>query len=160
MSTGKIKSVAILGGGPAASMLATLLARAGVKVAIYYQPKRVPLIVGESLVPAIIPMLQMLGVEEKVKSFSTFKPGATFNFRETDNYSFFFDKLVGKTATYAYNVPRDKFDAALLETAVAAGTKIIEMPAVLERVPGSDKVKLGTETLAGAGDFFSGQPDL
>src|SRR5579859_1371052 len=114
---GKIKTVAILGGGPAASMLAVLLCRAGVKVAIWYQPKRVPLIVGESLVPAIIPMLQELGVEDKVKAFSTFKPGATFNIRETDNFSFFFDKLVGKTAKYAYNVPRDKFDDALLQAA-------------------------------------------
>jgi flavin-dependent dehydrogenase len=160
-NSGKIKTVAILGGGPAASMLATLLVRGGVKVAIYYQPKRVPLIVGESLVPAIIPMLQAIGVEEKVKSFSTFKPGATFNFRPTDNFSFFFDKLIGKTATYAYNVPRDKFDAALLETATAADTKIIELPAVLERVPNTDRVQLGTDTLAAAGDFFNGrQPDL
>lgn len=160
MNTTKIKTIAIIGGGPAASMLATLLARDGVKVAIYYQPKRVPLIVGESLVPAIIPMLQMMGVEEKVKSFSTFKPGATFNFGEIGNFSFFFDKLIGKTATYAYNVPRDKFDAALLETAVSTSAKIIEIPAVLERVPDSDKVKLGTETLAAAGNFFNGQPDL
>src|SRR5450432_1702315 len=113
----KIKTVAILGAGPAASTLATLLARKKIRVAIFHLPKRAPLIVGESLVPAIIPMLQALGVEEKVKSFSTFKPGATFNIRETDNFSFFFDKLIGKTATYAYNVPRDKFDDALLENA-------------------------------------------
>ena len=76
-----IRSVAILGGGPAASTLATLLARAQVPVAIYHRPKRGPLMVGESLVPAIIPMLQRLGVEDQVRAFSTFKPGATFNLR-------------------------------------------------------------------------------
>lgn len=157
---GKIRSVAILGGGPAASTLATLLARDGVCVAIYYLPKRVPLIVGESLVPAIIPMLQMLGVEEKVASFSTFKPGATFNIRPTDNYSFFFDKLIGKTATYAYNVPREKFDDALLDAAHAAGAKIIEAAATVERITGTERVKLGADTLAAAGNFFTGQPDL
>jgi hypothetical protein len=157
---GKIKTVAILGGGPAASTLATLLAREKICVAIFYLPKRAPLIVGESLVPAIIPMLQMLGVEEKVAAFSTLKPGATFNIRETDNFSFFFDKLIGKTATYAYNVPREKFDDALLETARAAGAKIIEAAANVERITGTDKVKLSADTLAAAGDFFSGQPDL
>jgi flavin-dependent dehydrogenase len=162
----KIKTVAILGAGPAASTLATLLARKKIRVAIFHLPKRAPLIVGESLVPAIIPMLQALGVEQKVASFSTFKPGATFNIRETDNFSFFFDKLIGKTATYAYNVPRDKFDDALLENARAAGAKIIEAAANVEKIPGTDKIKLSAETLAAAGDFFTGgrsgsdQPDL
>jgi len=156
----KIKTVAILGGGPAASTLATLLARKNVSVAIFHLPKRVPLIVGESLVPAIIPMLQALGVEETVAGFSTFKPGATFNIRPTDNYSFFFDKLVGNTATYAYNVPRDKFDDALLEVARSAGVKVIEAAAGVEKVAGTDKIRLSAETLAAAGDFFSGQPDL
>ena len=162
----KIQTVAILGAGPAASTLATLLARKKIRVAIFHLPKRAPLIVGESLVPAIIPMLQALGVEQKVASFSTFKPGATFNIRETDNFSFFFDKLIGKTATYAYNVPRDKFDDALLETARAAGAKIIEAAANAEKIPGTDKIKLSADTLAAAGDFFtdgrtgSDQPDL
>jgi len=156
----KIKTVAILGGGPAASTLATLLARKKIKVVIFHVPKRAPLIVGESLVPAIIPMLQELGVEQQVAAFSTFKPGATFNIRPADNYSFFFDKLIGKTATYAYNVPREKFDDALLNAARQAGAKIVEAAASVEKIPGTDKIKLSAETLAAAGDFFTGQPDL
>jgi len=67
MQPGKINTVAILGGGPAASTLATLLARAGKRPVIFHLPKRTPLVVGESLVPAIIPMLRMLGVEEQIK---------------------------------------------------------------------------------------------
>ena len=39
-SAGKIGSVAIVSGGPTASTLATLLARAGVRVAILHKPKR------------------------------------------------------------------------------------------------------------------------
>src|SRR5256885_7394049 len=105
----RINTVAILGGGPVASTLATLLARAGTHVAILHKPKRAPLIVGESLVPAIIPMLRLLGVEDQVRSFSTLKPGATFNQSETVNLSFFFDQLSGDTPRYAYNVPRDRF---------------------------------------------------
>ena len=160
MKNGKIETVAILGGGPASSTLATMLTRKGIRAAIYHIPKNVPLAVGESLVPAIIPMLRTLGVEEEVKSFSTLKPGATFNIRDGENYSFWFERLIECTG-YAYNVPRDKFDAAILGAARKAGAKIIETPAKIERIGNTDKVKLSDETLAAAGDFFNGQqPDL
>ena len=86
----KIKTVAILGGGPAACALAILLCRAGLQVAIWHKPKTAPLIVGESLVPAVIPMLQNLGVEDDIRDFSMFKPGATFNLSQDINFSFFF----------------------------------------------------------------------
>ncbi|MGH7975304.1 MAG: NAD(P)/FAD-dependent oxidoreductase [Limisphaerales bacterium] len=155
----KIKTVAILGGGPAAGTLATLLARKGIRVAIFYRPNRAPLLVGESLVPAVIPMLQMLGVEEKVRAFSTLKPGATFNIRETDNYSFFFGQITG-TVRYAYNTPRDKFDDAILDAARQSGAKIIEAAASVEQIGDTDKVKLSADTLAAVENFFSGQPDL
>src|SRR5260221_4241979 len=121
---GRIQSVAILGGGPAASMLATLLARAGIEAVIFHRPKRAPLIVGESLVPAIIPLLRMLGVEEEVKGFSMYKPGATINISQGSNFHFTFANIRGRLPGYAYNVPRDLFDDCLLEAARKAGAKI------------------------------------
>ncbi|MBK7753771.1 MAG: tryptophan 7-halogenase [Flavobacteriales bacterium] len=72
-----IRTVAIVGGGPSGCALATLLKRKGFNVAVFYLEKRPEIIVGESLVPAIIPMLRELGVEDEVKSYSTFKPGAS-----------------------------------------------------------------------------------
>ena len=158
---GKIKSVAILGGGPAACTLAIMLNRGGVRTAIYHLPKRAPLIVGESLVPAIIPMLRTLGVEDEVKTYSKLKPGATINMGPTTNFYFQFNNIRGELPRYAYNVPRDKFDDTLLAAARKAGAKIIEAQATLEKIPGTDKVRLGAEALAAAGDFFNGQqPDL
>lgn len=155
----RIQTVAILGGGPAASTLAILLTRAGVRVAMWHQPRRAPLTVGESLVPAIIPMLRMLGVEDQVRSFSTFKPGATFNISPDVNFHFSFAQLSGGMPRYAYNVPRDKFDDTLLEAARSAGAKVIQAPAGVERIEGTDRVQLNQETLAAAGEVFSGQPD-
>ena len=158
---GKIETVAILGGGPAASTLATLLAREGVRVAIFHRPKRAPLLVGESLVPAIIPMLQMLGVEEEVRGYSMLKPGATFNIGAKVNFSFSFDQLRGRdTARYAYNVPRDRFDDTLLAAARKADAQVFEAAASVERVETTDRVRLSAETLEATGGFFSGQPDL
>src|SRR5437870_11246802 len=98
-------------------MLATTLTGAGVTVVLYHRPKAVPLIVGESLVPAIVPMLRRLGVEEEVSGFSTFKPGATFNMSPDVNFTFLFSQLRGSMPRYAYNVPRDRFDEALLAAA-------------------------------------------
>jgi flavin-dependent dehydrogenase len=156
---GKIRNVAILGGGPVASTLATLLARAGVRVAIWCKPQTAPLIVGESLVPAIIPMLRKLGVEDEVRKFSLLKPGATFNLSDAINFSFHFEQLRG-LPRYAYNVPRDRFDACLLEAAKKAGVGVFETPAEVTRVPGTDRVQLTEATCEATKYFFSEAPDL
>jgi len=153
-------AVAILGGGPVASTLATLLARQGVSVAIFYKPKRAPLLVGESLVPAIIPMLRLLGVEDEIRNFSMLKPGATFNIGETVNFHFSFSQLTGSMPRYAYNVPRDKFDETLLKAARKAGAKVFDTGAAVEQVAGTDRVKLGAETLEVAREIFPQPPDL
>ena len=154
-----IGTVAIIGGGPAASTLAILLARAGIRVAIWHKPKAAPLIVGESLVPAIIPMLRKLGVEDEVRAYSMLKPGATFNLTPEIAFSFFFENLKG-LPRYAYNVPREQFDATLLGAAKKAGAAIFETAAEVSRVPGTDRVELSAATLAATDGFFTAQPDL
>ncbi len=159
-SNHKINTVAIIGGGPAACALAILLCRAGLRVAIWHKPKTVPLVVGESLVPAVIPMLQKLGVEDAVRDYSMFKPGATFNLSNELNFSFFFRELTGTTATYAYNVPRDKFDNTLLDATKTSGAMVYETPANIERITGTDRVELTPETLAATDGYFTQHPDL
>lgn len=156
----RIKTVAILGGGPVASTLAILLAREGVRVGILRKPRRAPLIVGESLVPAIIPMLRALGVEDEVRNFSLLKPGATFNIGQTVNFSFAFSQLTGSMPRYAYNVPRDRFDDALLDAARRAGAQVFETGAAVEKVSGTDRVRLSAETLRSTASFFPQEPDL
>ncbi|HQR01518.1 MAG TPA: tryptophan 7-halogenase, partial [Ferruginibacter sp.] len=69
-----IKKIAIIGGGPSGCALSILLKRKGFEVAVFYLEKRPEIIVGESLLPAIIPLLRQLGVEDEVKSYSTYKP--------------------------------------------------------------------------------------
>ena len=166
MSTKKINSVAILGAGPAASTLATLLARDGVKVALLHRPRAAALLVGESLVPAIILILRRLGVEDEVRSYGKYKPGAIFNMNEWGDFPFTFADFCGKMPDYAFNVPRIKFESTLLECAKSAGAKIIETEAKVERVAGEDKVRLSAETLAACGNYYSAgksgtdQPDL
>ena len=157
MGSRKIDSVAIVGGGPAGSALATYLARQGKTVTLFARGERPPIIVGESLVPAVIPFLRELGVEEEVAGFSVFKPGATFIFSLDSNVSFRFEEAVGAEVKYSYNVPRDRFDACLLEAADRSGARIVRGSAVVER-DGPDRVCLAPKTLARAG--LDAQPDF
>jgi flavin-dependent dehydrogenase len=157
---GNIKSVAIIGGGPAASTLATLLARKNIRTAIFYIPKHLPLTVGESLVPGVVEFIRLLGVEDEVRSFSMFKPGATVNLGERVDFHIKFGDIRGPMPRYAYNVPRDKFDETVLGAARKAGVKIFELAANIEKIPGTDKVKLSDDTLAATENYFDGQPDM
>jgi flavin-dependent dehydrogenase len=156
----KISTVGILGGGPAASTLATLLAREGIRVALLHRPRNAPLLVGESLVPAIIPILRRLGVEDEVRTYAKYKPGAIFNMNEFGDYPFTFKDFCGALPDYAYNVPRLKFEATLLAAAQRAGAKVFETEAKVERVGSTDQVRLTPETLEATGNLFDGQPDL
>ncbi len=160
----KIKTVAILGGGPVACTLAILLQRKDIRSVIFYVPKQstqqATLIVGESTVPAIVPILQILGVEDEVRGYSELKPGATVNMGPNQDFHFHFGQIDNGLPRYAYNVPRDRFDATLLNAARKAGVRIVESAAKVEKVPGTDKVKLSDESLAAVGNYFSGQPDL
>lgn len=146
--TPKVRSVAILGGGPGGAALGAYLARAGVKVAIFTQPKRPVIVIGESLVPAIVPILRDLGVEAEVAGYSIRKTGATFVFNSSERLNIRFDDVRGARTEYSYNVPRDRFDATLLKAAVKAGATVVETPARLVRIAGTDRLELAPESLA------------
>ena len=154
------RRVAIVGGGPTGSALATWLRRGGAEVVLFTRAKRPPIIIGESLVPAVIPFLRELGVEDEVAKYSTYKPGATFVFHPQVEMSFRFAESRGARTPYAYNVPRDRFDQTLLDNALRAGAKRIDHSAQLERVPGVERIRLGAETEALAEQALGGAPDF
>jgi hypothetical protein len=160
MSESPIRRVVIVGGGPVGSALATYLARAGVRVVVFDRGKRPPILVGESLVPAIVPFLRKLGVEEEVASYSTYKPGATFTFTPERRLSFCFAEVRGCQTHYAYNVPRAEFDETLRRRALASGARLVESNAVLEKDAAPDRVRLSEATLAAASAALDGPPDF
>lgn len=157
----KIQTVAILGGGPAGSTLASYLARKGLGVVMFADGKRPPLIVGESLVPAVVPYLRELGVEDEVANYSVWKAGATFVYNEEYRLNIWFDQVRGGNApTYSYNVPRDRFDATLRNAAQRAGAAVIDATGRIERDGDSRRMRLSDESVVAAGDVLRGrQPD-
>jgi hypothetical protein len=153
-----IRRVAIVGGGPAGAFAGAVLAARGIEVTIFERGKRPPIIVGESLVPAIIPFIKRLGIEQEVADFSIWKGGATFVYDSEYRLSFRFDEVRGAKTTYSYNVPRDRFDAAALAAAEKAGVRVVREGARIERIGETDRLKLSDDTLASAG--MDAQPDF
>lgn len=129
----KISRVAIVGGGPAGAALATHLRRKQVTVALFDLGRRPDLLVGESLVPALVPLLRELGIEEEIAAISTYKPGATFYTTPDQESSFFFNRAGKGSPTYAYNSPRAEFDSLLLKNAIGLGA--IHIPRVATFAP-------------------------
>lgn len=141
------RSVAILGGGPSGASLGARLASAGVRVGIFDVGKRPEIIVGESLVPAIVPFLAELGIEDEVRAYSTYKPGATFVLAGGDEVmNLRFDEVRAARTRYSYNVPRDRFDASFLAAAERRGARVLRHSARVEAVAG-DRLALAPASL-------------
>jgi flavin-dependent dehydrogenase len=160
MGREKIRRVAIVGSGPTGSALATWLRRGGIDVVMFTRGKRPPIIVGESLVPAVVPYLRDLGIEDEVAKYSMYKPGATWVFHPIAELSFRFAEARGAKTAYAYNVPRDRFDQSLLDVALRAGALKLDQSVRLEREPGSDRIRLDPDAQAAATQTLCGPPDF
>lgn len=116
----------IVGGGPAGSTMGTLLAREGLDVAIFEQERFPRFHIGESLLPANVPIFDRLGCHDAIRQagFIT-KPGATFYDEHEGRAckSFTFPHLPFQPAS-AYNVVRDEFDDLLLRHAEKVGATV------------------------------------
>jgi flavin-dependent dehydrogenase len=153
--------VAIIGAGPAGAALGILLLRHGAEVTLFDDGRRPELLVGESLVPAVIPILKRLGIEDETASFSRVKPGVSFIWSPADRFSFTFARFAPGVFPYAYNIPRPRFDEAMLAMAVASGVERVVTHAHLEPVTGDGGgLRLARETLAAAPTLGGRQPDL
>jgi len=155
--------VAIVGAGPAGAALAIFLVREGAAVTLFDDGRRPELLVGESLVPAVIPILQRLDLEKETASFSRVKPGVSFVWSGSDRVSVTFDRFAPAVFPYAYNVPRPHFDEALLAKAIASGVDYVTARARL--LPSTEggtaaELALSPETLAAAPGLSGREPDL
>ena len=119
--------VIVIGGGPGGSTTATMLARKGVHVLLLERDHFPRDHVGESLLPASIPVLEELGVLPAVQE-AGFLPkwGATMVWgREREPWSWYF-RETNRKHPHSYQVWRPKFDQLLLENSRATGVTVRE----------------------------------
>ncbi len=153
--------IAILGAGPSGSALAALLVRQGIQPLVYDDEKRPKLLVGESLIPAIVAILQRMGIEDRVKAISQFKPGASFIHHHGTQMHFNFRSVEGRLPPYAYNVPRPAFDDVIKDYAKELGVKFVKHRAALVARPGgSPELELDAAALEAGGYRNGEKPDL
>lgn len=117
-------NILIAGGGPAGSVLATLLAREGLRVVIldratFPRPKAC----GESLNPGGVRALMTLGLGEAVERLGPARMKG-WALRSPEGISVRAD--FGGPDLQAWGIPRASLDATLLEGARSAGAEILE----------------------------------
>jgi hypothetical protein len=151
--------VIIIGGGPAGSTAATLLARHGNSVLLLEKEKFPREHIGESLIPLSYHTLSKLGVIEELKKISPRKPGVNFVESNGEKQSLWCFKNIVKDESYlSFHVKRSLFDEMLLNNSRKNGAEVLEETAVrnviLDKPDGS--VEVHTENKAGEkNQFFS-----
>ncbi len=154
--------IAIAGNGPSGSTLAALLADKGVDVTLFSGGKRPEMIVGESGIPALVPLMRRLGIEEEVAAVAQHKPGATFKLGRIDPIQLSFQSVKGVLPTYSYNLPRPQFDQIIEDRARRGSARWVDAEAGITTAPeGSGReIDLDAETLARVPEWKGEQPDL
>jgi flavin-dependent dehydrogenase len=117
----------IIGGGPAGSTAAALLAAKGHRVTLLEKARHPRFHIGESLLPANLPLLERLGVADEVRAIGMRKYGAEFvSPWHMKSQVFQFADAWDKSMPYAYQVRRSEFDEILIRNAERKGATVLE----------------------------------
>jgi flavin-dependent dehydrogenase len=134
--------VAIIGGGPAGSTAAALLASAGRRV-IMFERERFPRFhIGESLLPFSMKAFTRLGLHEKFLRAGFMKKfgGEIFGACSEIGTKFYFKDGYGSQTDHAYQVTRGDFDKVMLDHAAECGAEVHEETSV-------DRVEFPTDAV-------------
>ncbi len=119
--------ILIIGGGPAGSTAAALLAERGRDVVLLEKAVHPRFHIGESLLPRNTALLDKLGLREQVAAIGVHKPGAEFVSDATgQSVHFAFALGLDKQYTSSWQVRRAEFDELLFRTAEARGARAEE----------------------------------
>jgi len=119
--------VLIVGGGPGGATAAILLAQRGYQVVLLEKSRHPRFHIGESLLPANLPLFERLGVAAQVRAIGMQKWAAEFTAAwDGRHQEFSFADAWDKSLALAYQVRRSEFDEILIRRAAQAGAQVIE----------------------------------
>ncbi|MCE9658577.1 MAG: tryptophan 7-halogenase [Burkholderiales bacterium] len=119
--------VLVVGGGPAGSTIAALLAERGRSVLLVEKTHHPRFHIGESLLPANAVLFDRLGVREEVERFGMAKYGAEFVSPDHDCEGMIeFAEAWDKSMPYAWQVRRSELDELLFRNAAKKGARALE----------------------------------
>jgi flavin-dependent dehydrogenase len=124
--------VAIIGGGPAGSTAAALLAHAGRRVIVFEREKFPRFHIGESLLPFSMKAFTRLGLHEKFLRAGFMKKhgGEIIGACSEPGTKFYFKDGYRSQTDHAYQVTRGDFDKLLLDHAAECGAEVHEATSV------------------------------
>jgi len=141
--------VLVVGGGPAGSTVATLLAERGHDVVVLEKAHHPRFHIGESLLPANVELLDKLGVRDDVERIGMLKYGVEFVSPNHAHRSYIeFGDALDKNMPYAWQVRRSAFDEILFRNAAAKGARMFEGVRVREVVFDADGATVQAERAA------------
>ena len=142
--------VAIIGGGPAGSTAAALLAMKGRRIVVFEKEKFPRFHIGESLLPHSLRAFDRLGVRETMNARYLPKFGGEIATAcGSKALSFLFESGFRSTVKSAYQVERSDFDKMLLDHAAKLGAEVHEETAVEQMDFDDDGVTLEVRAAAG-----------
>jgi len=126
-TSSKSCDVLVLGGGPAGSSIAAILAEKGWQVDVWEKDPHPRFHIGESLLPHTLPFLKQLGVLEEVERIGLKKFGAELVSPYHDEpVTLYFSGAWDKSHPYAFQVRRSEFDDILLRNCRKKGVRVRE----------------------------------
>ncbi|MGI8890176.1 MAG: NAD(P)/FAD-dependent oxidoreductase [Chthoniobacterales bacterium] len=152
-----IYDVAIIGGGPAGSTAATLLAQAGRRVLVCERERFPRFHIGESLLPMSMKTFTRLGVHEKFEQagFVRKHGGEMASACSAEGVKFYFKDGYQCQTESSYQVPRAEFDQLLLDHAAENGAEVHQETAVRKVEFFDDHVELELETKSSPSEKIS-----
>lgn len=125
--------VIVIGGGPAGSTAATLLARQGYDVLLFEREKFPREHVGESLLPFCYTLLEQLGIVDELKKSFVRKPGVRFIDRDgVVSTTWCFNHVISNESYLSFQVIRGEFDHILLKNSARNGADVREETSVID----------------------------
>jgi flavin-dependent dehydrogenase len=119
--------VLVIGGGPAGCTVAPLLVEKGHKVVVLEKAHHPRFHIGESLLPANLPLFERLGIADEIKALGMVKRAAEFvSFADNRKQEYQFAEAWDKSMPYAYQVLRSKFDEVMIRNAAKKGVEVHE----------------------------------